>query len=139
MLTKGNYPKWRMHVKGHLSTGDHGCVIKHTADPQGNLVDPVPPTDPDELWAWQKSEWVVWGVLLLTANKLHFELLEQYEDQSAWKIWQAIEEHHVQDDVSLRHEAWMQLFSIRKKEGESYIDLYHQVKTANAKINQVTP
>ena len=101
MLTKGNYPKWGMHVKGHLSAGDHGRVIKCTADPQGNLVDPVLPTNPDELRAWQKSERVVWGVLLLTANKLHFELLEQYEDQSAWKIWWAIEEHHVQDDESL--------------------------------------
>jgi len=33
----------------------------------------------------------------------------------------------------------MQLFSICKKEGESYIDLYHRAKTANAKINRVTP
>jgi len=33
----------------------------------------------------------------------------------------------------------MQLFLIHKKEGESYIDLYHRAKTANAKINWVTP
>ena len=51
MLTKENYPKWKMHVKGYLSAGDHGRVIKRTADPQGNLVDPAPPTDPDELKA----------------------------------------------------------------------------------------
>ena len=124
MLKKENYPRWRMQVRGYLCAGDHGRVIKRTADPQGNMVDPVEPADADELKAWRKSERVVWSVLLLTANELHFELLEQYEDQSTWKIWWAIEEHHVQDDASLWHEAWMQLFSIRKKDNESYMDLY---------------
>ena len=33
----------------------------------------------------------------------------------------------------------MQLFSIHKKEDESYIDLYQRAKSANAKINRVTP
>src|SRR5260221_10924368 len=32
----------------------------------------------------------------------------------------------------------MQLFSIHKKEDESYVDVYQRVKTASAKINCVT-
>src|SRR5258708_14895456 len=52
MLTKENYPRWRMQVRGYLCVGDHGRVIKRTADPQGNMVDPVEPADADELKAW---------------------------------------------------------------------------------------
>ena len=139
ILTKDNYLKWQLSVKAHLTPGDHVRVIRRTKDASGNLVDPVTPTDATELEKWTRSESYAMGVIMGTANDLHYEIISQHEGGAVWPLWKAIETQHVVLDASLRHEAWMQLFGIRHRPGEAYLDLYRRVDNARHRIERITP
>jgi hypothetical protein len=130
ILTKDNYPKWQLSVKAYLTPGDHVRVIRRTKDTSGTLLDPVAPTDAAELEKWTRSERHAMGVIMGTATDLHYELISKHEGGGVWPLWKAIEGQHVTLDASLRHEAWMQLFGIRNRNGESYLDLYRRVDNA---------
>jgi hypothetical protein len=117
----------------------HAWGLKRTKTATGALADPVPPADPAELERWNRSERIAMGLVMGTANDQHLELIHKHEEGSVWALWKAIEAHHVQRDASLRHEAWMQLFSIRKSTDEKYIDLHSRVDNARSKIDRVTP
>jgi len=101
-------------------------VIRHTRDTSGNLVDPLMLTDVAELGRWTQSEWHAMHVIMGTATDLHYKLLSKHEPRDVWPLWKAIEAQHVSQDASLRHEAWMQLFGIRKRPEETYLDLYRR-------------
>ena len=138
-LTKDNYSQWQMAVKAYLTPHDHVRVIKRTMDSTGALADPVTPTDADELAWWIASEQHAMGVIMGTAYDLHFELLSRHEYGRAWPLWRDIEAQHITPDGGQRHEAWVQLFGIRKRSGESYVDLYRCIDNARSRINRVTP
>jgi len=97
------------------------------------------PTDAAELERWTWSEWHAMGVIMGTATDLHYELLSRHEDGAVWPLWRAIETQHVLQDASLRHEAWMQLFGIRKRPEEAYLDLYRRVDNSHSRIDCITP
>ena len=139
ILTKENYPKWQLTVKAFLTPGDHVRVIRRTKDASGVLHDPVEPTDAADLERWMRAERHAMGVIMGTASDLHYEILTRYEHGRVWPLWKAIETQHVSHDASLRHEAWMQLFGIRQRPGESYLDLYHRVDDAHSRIDRITP
>jgi hypothetical protein len=139
VLTRVNYLKWQLSIKAYLTPGDHVRVIKRTRDTTGALVDPAAPADHVELERWNRSERIAMGVVMGTAYDQHLELILKHEEGSVWALWKAIETHHVQRDASLRHEAWMQLLSIRKKPDEKYVDLYYRVDNARSKVDRVTP
>ena len=139
VLTKDNYAKWQLCVKPYLTLNDHVRVIKHTKDSTSALADPVAPTGADELARWTASEQHTMGVVMGTAHKLHFELLSRPEYSSVWPLWKEIEAQHVSLDASQCHEAWLQLFGIRKRLGESYVDLYRCIDNACSRITCVTP
>ena len=132
--------RWEIQVRAYLTgAADHVRIIRRTKDSAGKYVDPTPPTDPDELKAWDKSERVAMGVIMATASDLHLEVVHKMSEEPVWKVWKAIEAQHQQHDASLRHEAWMQLFVIQKKPSETYVDLYRRVEAARVKIDRVTP
>jgi hypothetical protein len=79
------------------------------------------------------------GVLMATANGLHYELVHRHEEDRVWVLWSAIEAYHVQQDACLPHEVWMLLFSFRKAPEESYLDVYRRVEDARDKIARITP
>jgi transposase InsO family protein len=139
VLTKDNFPRWQLGVRAFLTPNGHVHIIKRKKQTDGRMTDPVAPTDAAELESWEKSKQVAMGVLMATANGLHYKLVCRHEEDRAWVLWSAIEAYHVQQDACLRHEAWMLLFSIRKAPEESYIDLYHRVEDARDKIACVTP
>ena len=141
ILTRGNYPEWQLCVKTYLTPNDHVRVIQRTKDSSGNLLDPVAPTDAAELEKWTWSEQEALGIIMGTAADLHLELVLKHdrEDSGVWPLWKAIEAQHVADDATLRLEAWLQLFSARKRPGESYVDLYRRVDNARSVINRTTP
>jgi hypothetical protein len=140
VLTKDNFMKWEIQVRAYLTgVSDHVRVIRRTKDNTGKYQDPTPPTDDEDLKAWNKSERVAQGVIMATASDLHLELIHRRSEGPVWKMWTEIEAQHQQHDASLRHEAWMQLFAIRRKPSEPYIDLYRRVEAARAKIDRVTP
>jgi hypothetical protein len=137
ILTKENFMTWEIQVRVYLTgAADHVRVIQRTKRTDGKYHDPSPPPDPDERKAWDKSERVAMGVIMATASDLHLELIYRMSEEPAWKVWKAIEAEH---DVSLRHEAWMQLFATRKKPTETYVDFYRRVEAARSKIDRVTP
>ena len=41
--------------------------------------------------------------------------------------------------ASLRYEAWMALFAVRKSPADSYCDMFHRIEDACNKIVRVTP
>jgi len=86
-----------------------------------------------------RAERVTIGVIMATASDLHLELIHKMSEHSVWNVWKAIEAQHQQQDASLRHEAWMQLFAIRKEPNETYVDFYQQDEAARSKIDHVTP
>jgi len=139
ILTKENYPKWQLTVKAFLTPGDHVRVIRCTKDASGVLHDPVDSTDAADLERWMRAERHAMGVIMGTASDLHYEILTRYEHGRVWPLWKAIETQHVSHDASLRHEAWMQLFGIRQRPGESYLDLYRRVDDARSRIDRITP
>ena len=102
--------KWEIQVRAYLTgAADHVRVIQRVRDSAGGYIDPAPPSDPDELRAWQKSERVALGVIMATTSDLHLELVHRMCEEPVWKVWKAIEAQYQQHDASLRHEAWMQL------------------------------
>jgi hypothetical protein len=103
------------------------------------MTDLVALTDTAELESWEKSEQVAMGVLMATANGLHYELICRHKEDCAWVLWLVIEAYHVQQDACLRHKAWMLLFLIHKAPDESYLDLYHHIKDACNKITCIMP
>ena len=68
------------------------------------------------------------GVIMATASNLRLELVHRMCEEPVWKVCKAIEAQHQPHDASLHHEAWMQLFAIRKKPMETYVDPYRRVE-----------
>jgi hypothetical protein len=125
ILTKDNFIKWEIQVWLYLTgTADHVRMIRHTKDAAGMYADPAKPTDPGKGRAWDKSEHVALGVIMVTASDLHFKLVHRMGKEPVWKLWKAIGMQHEQHNTSLCHEAWMQLFALRKKPTETYINFY---------------
>jgi len=117
--------KWEIQVRAYLmGAANHVHVIQRTRDSDGKYHDPAPPTDQDKRKAWDKSERIAMGIIMATASDLHLELFHRMSKEPVWDVWKAIEGQHQQQDVSLRHEAWMQMFAICKKPTETYVDYY---------------
>lgn len=57
-------------------------VIKRIKDSNGDLVNLKQPTDDAELKEWTKSECRAMGVILVTAQDLHYELISIHEDHA---------------------------------------------------------
>jgi len=86
VLTKENYLKWQLSVKAHLTPGNHVRVIRCMRDANGNLVDPVAPTDVAGAEKWIRSEQHVMGIIMGTAADLHYELLSKHEHGGVWPL-----------------------------------------------------
>ena len=56
---------------------------------------------------------------------------------AAWRLWRAIEDLYMVQGASLRYEAWMVLFAVRKTPTESYCDMYRRIENARNKIVRV--
>lgn len=139
VLATGNFLEWQTAIEKYLTFCDHVRVIRRTKSSTGALVDPSPPSDPDDLKKWNQSEQIARGVIMITAVDLHLELVHKYEDGSAWELWKAIEACHVQQDAFLYHQAWVHLFSLRKRPDERYMDYYRRVDDARSQIDRVKP
>ena len=132
--------KWDIQVHTYLTgAADHVQVIWCTKGSDRKYVNPIQPTDPDELKDWNKSECVVMGVIMATASDLHLELVHKMSKEPIWELWKVIEAQHQQHDASLQHEAWMQLFTIQKRPDEGYVNYYQWTEAAHQKIDCVTP
>ena len=140
ILSKTNYQNWALKVKAYLAPNRHVRVLRRTVV-EGVETDPSPPDpdDVDEFDSWMKSEQVALGIMIATATDLHFEICHTYECGPAWGLWRAIEECHVVEDASLRYDAWMDLFAVRKAVGESYCNMFRRIEAARSKIVRVTP
>jgi hypothetical protein len=139
ILVKDNYPVWALKVKAYLAPNDHVRVIRRQVLDDGTQGGPMPPEDADDLERWNKSECVALGLIIGTATDLHFELCHAHETGCAWDLWRAIEDCHVLQDASLRYEAWMMLFAVRKTPDEPYCDMFRRVEDARNRIVRVTP
>ena len=143
VLADGNYHEWKASLEAYLTPDDHVRVIRRTKTAMGALVDPVPPTDPDDLVRWNQSERVAMSIIARTATDLHLELLYKYVhgyvDGSVWELWKAIEALHVRQDPFLYHQAVVHLFSLRKRPDERYVDYFRRVDDARIQIDRVTP
>ena len=123
ILTKDNFMKWEIQVHAYLTgAADHVWVIQHTKGSDGKYVNPIQPTNLDELKDWNKSKHMAMGVIMVTASNLHLKLVHKMGEEPVWELWKAIEAQHQQHDASLWHEAWMQLFAIWKRPDEGYVD-----------------
>ena len=139
VLEEGNFFEWKTALDEYLTPNNHVRVIRQTRSSTGALVDPLPPSDPDDLEGWKKSERVAKGVIMMTAANLHLELVYKYKGGSVWELWKAIETRHVPRDAFLYHQALMHLCSIRKRPNESYIDLYRRVDDARTQMDRAIP
>ncbi len=139
VLADGNYHEWKAALEEYLTPNDHVRVIRRTKSSMGALVDPVPPTDPDDLVRWNQSERIAMGVIASTAIDLHLELLYKYEYGSVWELWKAIEARHAPRDAFLYHQAWVHLFNLRKSPDERYVDYIGRVDDACIRIDRATP
>jgi hypothetical protein len=140
-LTKLNYYDWAMQVEAYLTgAADHWRVIEGDEKADGTYDRPTPPTDKtSKEWTdWRKSERTACGVIMATAGELHAEIVLRNKGKP-YDMWTAIEAQHLQRDVSLRHEAWMQFLALRKKTEETYVDYYRRVESAYAKVQRITP
>jgi hypothetical protein len=126
-LTKLNYPDWAMQMEAYLTgAADHWRVIEGAEKADG------PPTDKTS------TDCIACGVIMATARELHAELILQNKGKP-YDMWKAIEAQHLQQDASLRHDAWMQLLALRKKVDETYIDFFRRVEGAYARVHHITP
>ena len=113
---------WALRVKAFLSTNDHARVNRRNLV-DGTEVDPVAP-DPDDVEddsrRWVKSEQVALGLMIGTTSGLHFEFCHTFERGPAWRLCRAIGDSHIlRDSSSLRYDAWMSLFAVRKTQSRS--------------------
>ena len=90
---------------------------------------------PTKMDKWELSEEVAMGVIVATASGMHLKLVDRYEEGP---LWCAIERSHLSTDASLRREAWVDLFNVRKQHDEGYTD-YRRGEAHNSKIDRVTP
>ena len=44
------------------------------------------------------------GVIVVTASRLHRELVSKYEDNSVWELWKAVGANRVMHNASLQRE-----------------------------------
>jgi len=140
VLNKENFMKWEIQVRVYLTGAtDHVCVIRHTRDLDGKYHDLAPPTNQNEHKAWDKLECIAMGIIMATASDLHLELIHRMSEEPVWDVWKAIKGQHQQQDASLCHEAWMQMFAICKKPTEAYVNYYQQAKAAHLKVGHITP
>ena len=94
--------RWEIQVHAYLTgAADHIWVIWCTKGSDGKYVNPIQPTDLDELKDWNKSERVAMGVIMATASDLHLELVHKMSEEPVWVLWKAIEAQHQQHDASL--------------------------------------
>lgn len=105
----------------------------------GAAIPPVRLTDQAELDKWELSKEVAMGIIVATASAMHLELVDRYEEGPLWDLWCAIECSHVSTDASLRREAWVELFNVRKQPDEGYTEYYRRGDALNSKIDWVTP
>ena len=140
MLLKDNYHMWQMAVKAFLRPFDHVRVIRRTRGATGNLVDPVRPTNATELKAWETSEGIAMGVVAGTAYMQHPNLVDSHEDGEVLALWKAIEAQHTNNDSSLRHQTWSQLFGHRMTSpDEDIIEYWRRGADIKAQIDCITP
>jgi Zinc knuckle len=139
ILTKYNFLEWQVGIRAYLRPGKHLRVIKASVDANGAATAPVAPADPALQEKWESSEEIAMGVIVATASKMHLELISKLEDGPAWDLWCAIEHCHMSSNVSLRREAWVQLYGTRKQPDEGYADYYRRGDTHNDRIDCVTP
>lgn len=140
MLSKDNYQGWQMAVKAFLTPFDHVRVLIRTRGPNGNLVDPVRPTDATELKAWECSEGIAMGIIAGTSYIQHPNLVASHEGGSVLALWKAIEAQHTNNDSSLRHQTWCQLFGHRMTSpDEDIIDYWRRGADVKAQIDRITP
>ena len=76
---------------------------------------------------------------MATVSDLHLELVHKMNEEPVCKLWKAIEAQHQQHDVSLWHEARMQLFTMRKRPDESHVNYCQRTETVPQKIDRVKP
>ena len=132
--------RWEFQVHTYLTgTADHIQVIQHTKGSDRKYINPIQPTDLDELKDWNKSGCVAMGVIMVMASNLHLELVHKMGKEPIWMLWKAIEAQHWQRNASLWHEAWMQLFTIQKRPNKGYVNYYQQTEAIHQKIDHVTP
>jgi transposase InsO family protein len=139
MLTMENYQKWQMAVKAFLTPYNHVRVLARTRDVTGTLVDPVRPTDAAELQAWETSEGIAMGLVAGTAYDLHADLISEHEGGRVLDLWKAIEGQHVQNDASLRHQAWNLLFAHQMRPDDDHIQYWRRGADIKARIDRITP
>ena len=139
VLDKHNYQKWRIAIKSYLCMGMHVRVLKGGVDTNSAVTAPVHPADVDDLAKWQVSEEVVMGIIVTTAMDMHTELVNQFEDGPLWDLWCAIKHSHVSTDASLRREAWVELFGVRKQPKEGYTDFFCRAEVQSTRIDRVMP
>jgi hypothetical protein len=139
VLAQSNFLEWKTALEEYLTPHDHVRVIRWTKSSTGALVDPLPPSDPDELERWNQSERVAKGVIMMTAADHHLELVYKYKSESVWELWKAIEARHAPRDAFLYHQAWVHLVSLRKGPSESYVDYCGRVDDARSQIDRTTP
>jgi hypothetical protein len=140
-LTKLNYPNWAMQIEAYLTgAADHWRVIKGAKTADGSYAQPVPPTDrtSTEWTNWKRSEHTACGVIMATAGELHGELILQNKGKP-YDMWKVVEAQHLQQDASLRHDAWMQLLALCKKVDKTYIDFFRRVESTYTRVHCITP
>ena len=141
-LDKYNYCEWALKVEIHLfglnPNADYLDILEGLKQGDGTYAEPVAPTDMTELEEWNRSQWMVYCLIVATAGDFHAELMLRHRGKP-YEIWKEIKEHHKRYDGLLRRQAWMELLAIRKKPNETNTDLFRRVKNLFYRIKRLTP
>src|SRR5579863_2274760 len=130
-LSNSNYPEWCGEMKAWLMRNGLWKLVS------GKLAKPSP-RDEDALNKWEaKAERAAGEIYLLVENdqRVHFR---GYEDDPI-RMWELLELAHLSKKPGARFNAYDDLFSIRKQDNESLLDLGVRIEKAMQTIQNLRP
>ena len=132
---------------------NHVCVITQTRQSDGTIVNLTKPgpadtaatanekrAAKDAIASWERSEWVAFRCIMVTAGPLHCKLVLKHQKDCSLvcNLYAEVCGHHQQNDMSQRHKVWFCFLGIHKSTNDMYMSYYHHVKAAYSQINCLT-
>jgi len=129
-LSNSNYPEWSGEMRAWLMRNGLWKLVS------GNLPRPI--KDADEVNKWEtKAERAAGEIYLLVENdqRVHF----RGKEDDPIEMWKLLEAAHLSKRPGARFNAYDDLFSIRKEDSESLMDLGVRLEKAMQTIQNLRP
>ena len=129
-LSNSNYPEWSGEMRAWLMRNGLWRLVS------GKLPKPI--READEILKWEtKAEKVAGEIYLLVENdqRVHF----RGKEDDPIEMWKLLEAAHLSKKPGARFNAYDDLFSIRKQDSESLVDVGVRLEKAMQAIQNLRP